>query len=53
MRFEKSADSAFLAQKGLISETVRAIRTQFSDPQSKNVFDGKFSFLVMILWKKC
>ena len=47
---KKSADSAFLGQKGLISETVtaRAKRTKFWDHQwKKNVFDGKLIFFVM------
>ena len=42
---EKSANSAFLGQKGLFSEMVRArgIRTIIlGSPLEKNVFDGKF-----------
>ena len=47
---EKSADSAFLSQKGLILETVRARakRTKLGHHfRKKNEFDGKKSFLVM------
>ena len=40
---------AFLAQKGLISETVRtrAKQMKFWDPKGKQIFDENFSFLVM------